>query len=51
MWWNPVRHAFCKTPEEWQWTNLHGLMSDLDEESKRKVQQFPAPQKLPGDDW
>jgi putative transposase len=51
VWWNPVRHGFCAIPEEWSWTNLRPLMSEVDEQSHAALQRFPAPRKLPGDEW
>ena len=33
MWWNPVKHGFCESPEEWAWTNLGPLMGDADEQT------------------
>ncbi len=50
MWWNPIRHGFCATPEEWPWTNLHALMADADDTTRAALQRFPAPRRLPGDD-
>jgi putative transposase len=51
MWWNPVRHGFCSRPEEWDWTNLRPLMLEPDEVTLAAAQRFPAPRKLPGDEW
>jgi putative transposase len=51
MWWNPVRHGFGRTPEDWPWTNLRPLMADADETTKASLERFPAPAKLPGDGW
>jgi putative transposase len=49
IWRNPVRHGFCSVPEEWPWTNLHALMSDLDDVGRAKLEAFPAPRNLSGD--
>lgn len=51
IWRNPVKHGFCSAPEEWRWTNLGPLMSDTDEPTNTALHRFPAPRKLPGDDW
>jgi putative transposase len=51
MWWNPVKHGFCTRPEDWPWTNLGPLMEDPDEATCAALQRFPAPKKLPGDEW
>jgi putative transposase len=51
MWWNPVKHGFCHSPEEWRWTNLTPLMTEMDDETRAAAQRFPAPKKLPGDEW
>jgi putative transposase len=48
-WWNPVRHGYCASPEEWRWTNLHALMSEADETARDALARFPAPRKLPRD--
>jgi hypothetical protein len=49
MWWNPVRHGYCKTPDEWRWTNLQALISNADETAREGLARFPAPRKLPRD--
>jgi putative transposase len=49
MWWNPVRHGHCETPEAWRWTNLHSLMAAPEERIGREIARFPAPARLPGD--
>lgn len=52
IWWNPVKHGCCQSPGEWRWTNLHPLMSEeATPEARSNLARFPAPRKLPGDDW
>jgi putative transposase len=51
MWWNPVKHGFCSSPEEWPWTNLAVFMTEPDETTHAAIQRFPAPRKFPGDEW
>jgi putative transposase len=51
MWRNPVKHGFCGSPEEWPWTNLGPLMTGMDDETRATAARFPAPRKLPGDEW
>jgi putative transposase len=51
IWRNPVRHGFCQEPEDWPWTNLHPLFRDPSESALAGLSRFPAPRKLPGDDW
>ncbi len=51
MWWNPVKHGFCRRPEEWPWTNLAPLVSEPDTATAAALQRFPAPRKFPGDEW
>jgi putative transposase len=51
MWWNPVRHGYVTDPAEWNWTNLHALMLGAEDVVKERLQRFPAPHKLPRDDY
>ena len=51
MWRNPIKHGFCASPEEWPWTNLGPLMAEGDKVTRGALERFPAPRKLPGDEW
>ena len=51
MWWNPVRHGHVEKPEDWRWTNLQALMMEDTPELVAVLQQFPAPRRLPNDDF
>jgi putative transposase len=48
IWWNPVRHGFCASPEEWQWTNLTPLLQEPDASIHASLARFPAPRRFPG---
>jgi putative transposase len=51
MWWNPVKHGFCNDPDEWPWTNLRAFVAEPAEATRTALERFPAPRKLPGDEW
>ena len=48
---NPIEAGLCERPEEWPWTNLGPLMAEGDEVTRGALERFPAPRKLPGDEW
>ncbi len=49
---NPVKHGYVEDPRDWPWSSIHRFDAVWeDEEVHRLRDRFPAPRKLPYDDF
>jgi putative transposase len=49
---NPLKHGYVQDPEEWRWSSLRSYLAWPDWENARsRLERFPAPRKLPGDEF
>jgi putative transposase len=48
---NPVNHGYVTDPADWPWSSFRDLLDGWDDEERRLSGRFPAPRKIPGDDY
>lgn len=49
---NPVKHSYVAAPADWEWSSHREWQAlACDPVVSRELERFPAPQRLPGDDF
>jgi putative transposase len=48
---NPVKHGHVTDPSEWEWSSYREYLRREEEELLHALERFPAPRKLPSDDF
>lgn len=49
---NPVKHGYVTNSEEWKWSSYREfLLADEPEEGQSPLKRFPAPLRIPKDDF
>ena len=48
---NPVKHGYVSAPEDWRWSSYRSFAELDDPEQKELCDRFPAPRRIPDDDF